>query len=113
MTTDTKKNIAICVLLIISISLAYFVFKKPAPAYDQEFIQAMIDSSRIKSRDAELRAQSHIAERNFFKHQYDSILLIPAKIKIQYVPIYKKLDNAGVNALIASSDSIFANNGVK
>ena len=113
MTTDTKKNITIGVLLLISILLAYFLFKEPAPAYDQEFIQAMIYSSRIKSRDAELRAQSHIAERNFFKHQYDSILLIPAKIKIQYVKTYKDIGTAGAHALVASSDSIFANNNIK
>lgn len=114
------KNIGLVVWIIVTVILAYIVFKPNEKIYDESFLNARIDTlqkekkvliNNVMHRDSLNEISKK--EISYISLKNDSLLTVISKIPTKYEGLYSKANNATANVLVAEFTNIFTNNNIK
>lgn len=108
-----KKWIAIIILSITCLALAYIAFK-PAKEYGYDEVLHHLQDSLLKENKILHIQDKKLQEENIQKlKQNDSLQNLKSIIQIKYVKVYDENGIITTHKLIHSFDSLFAASGIK
>ncbi len=114
------KNIGLVIWIIVTVILAYLVFKSNENPIDNTVANARIDSlesekkvliQNVLERDIENASSKKII--SYYEFKSDSLLNVISKTPAKYNGDYKKANNATANILVSEFTNVFTDNNIK
>lgn len=111
---NTKITVLILsALLVVAIVMIWNAYSaKKTVNVDTSYFDRKIE--QLNTENDSLRGSIELDEKTIieYDHMVDSLLSLKPEIKIKYVKIYERVDNANVVELVNLSDSIYSAEGV-
>lgn len=103
-----KKVIAIIILSLLCLILAYIAFKPSNKSSSETLIKQLTEQYEAKEKVIKAINDKIVSQNVDYKNKLDSIGKIKPKIEIKYVKIYKDIDIHTSGELTNEFDSLFA-----